>query len=120
MKILVCEDDFMILKTVEQKLIKEGYSVDICSEGKIAEEKILANDYDLIITDLLMPFVSGLEIINYVRNELKDQTPVIVLSRLGNEETVVEAFNLGANDYLTKPFSPGELALRVKKFLLFK
>ena len=57
------------------------------------------------MTDLLMPFCSGLELVNKVRNDLKLSTPIIVLSRIGNEETIIEAFQLGADDYISKPFS---------------
>jgi DNA-binding response OmpR family regulator len=65
-----------------------------------------------------MPFTGGLELINMIRNELGKSTPIIVLSKVGSEETIIEAFKLGADDYLTKPFSPNELSIRVKRFLL--
>ncbi len=120
MKILVCEDDFMMIKAIEHKLQREGYEVVIANDGRNASEKIKGDDYDLIITDLLMPFTGGLELINMIRNELKKTTPIIVLSKVGNEETIIEAFKLGADDYLTKPFSPNELSIRVKRFLLKK
>jgi DNA-binding response OmpR family regulator len=118
MKILVCEDDFMMIKAIEHKLHREGYEVEVANDGRIASEKIKNGDFDLIITDLLMPFTGGLELINIIRNELQKNTPIIVLSKVGNEETIIEAFKLGADDYLTKPFSPNELSIRVKRFLL--
>lgn len=118
MKILVCEDDFMMIKAIEHGLTRDGYEVDIATDGNQASEKISKNNYDIIMTDLLMPFVGGLELINKIRNELNLQTPIIVLSQLGNEETVIEAFKLGADDYVTKPFSPNELSIRVKKLLI--
>jgi len=119
-KILVCEDDFMVLKTVEHRLKLDGYTVLAVTDGSKAIEalKVPDSDIGLIITDLLMPFISGLELIHQVRVELNRETPIIVLSKLGNEDTVLEAFNLGADDYLTKPFSPNELSIRVKKLLL--
>ena len=118
MKILVCEDDFMMIKAIEHKLQREGYQVEVANDGRSAVEKIKSGTYDLIITDLLMPFTGGLELINMTRNELGKTTPIIVLSKVGNEETIIEAFKLGADDYLTKPFSPNELSIRVKRFLL--
>ncbi len=118
MKILVCEDDFMMIKAIEHKLHREGYQVEVANDGRVASEKIKAAEFDLIITDLLMPFTGGLELINLTRNELGKTTPIIVLSKVGNEETIIEAFKLGADDYLTKPFSPNELSIRVKRFLL--
>ena len=120
MKILVCEDDTIIIKAIEHKLKNEGYEIELATDGKLAAEKINNNEYDLILTDLLMPFFGGLEVINLVRNQLKKNTPIIVLSRLANEQTIIEAFNLGADDYITKPFSPNELSIRVKRFLLKK
>ncbi len=118
MKILVCEDDFMMIKAIEHKLQRDGYAVEVANDGRIAVEKIKSTDFDLIITDLLMPFTGGLELINMTRNEIGKTTPIIVLSKVGNEETIIEAFKLGADDYLTKPFSPNELSIRVKRFLL--
>lgn len=115
MKILICEDDFMMAKAIEHRLTRENYQVTVAPDGKIAAERVKANDYDLIITDLLMPFFGGLELINLVRNQLGKTVPIIVLSKLGNESTVVEAFKIGATDYITKPFSPNELAIRIKK-----
>jgi two-component system response regulator VicR len=117
MKLLVCEDDFMMLKTIEHKLKTENFEVDLAKDGKIAFEKIKANDYDLIITDLLMPYTTGLEIINLVRKELNKKTPIIVLSKIGMEKTVLQAFDLGADEYIVKPFSPNELIIRIKKLL---
>jgi DNA-binding response OmpR family regulator len=120
MKILVCEDDFMMVKAIEHKLLREGYEVHIASNGQIAQDKIKAEEFDLILTDLLMPFYNGLEVINLVKNQLQKSTPIIVLSKLGNEDTIIEAFKLGADDYITKPFSPNELSLRVKRLLMKK
>jgi DNA-binding response OmpR family regulator len=72
---------------------------------------------DLILTDIMMPFVSGLEVISYVRLKLDVDTPIIVFSSAGQEEMVLKAFNLGANDFMGKPFSPNELIIRVKRLL---
>ena len=115
-QILLAEDDELILKTLEHKLTKDGYEVVLTRNGKEAINNIKSSTFDLIITDIMMPFASGLEIINAV-NENNKKTPVIVLSSLGQEETVVEAFNLGADDFIVKPFSPIELAIRIKKIL---
>ena len=108
----------MMIKAIEHKLKSEGYLVDVVTDGNQAIEKIRQGDYDLIMTDLLMPFVGGLELINIIRNELLLKMPIIVLSRLGNEDTIIEAFKLGADDYITKPFSPNEVSIRVKRLLI--
>lgn len=117
MNILIAEDDELILKTIEHKLKKEGYDVVLTRNGKEAIKKINTEKVDLVITDIMMPFASGLEIVSAARSGLNTETPIIVLSSLGQEDVVVEAFNLGANDFMVKPFSPVELAIRVKKLL---
>ena len=117
MKILICEDDFMMVKAIEHRLWRDNHHVVVASDGKMASEKLRSESFELVITDLLMPFFGGLELINLMRNELKLTTPIIVLSKLGNESTILEAFKLGANDYLTKPFSPNELSIRINKFI---
>lgn len=117
MQILIAEDDELILKTIEHKLKKEGYEVVLTRNGKEAINKIESEDIDLIITDIMMPFASGLEIISAVRKSKNATTPIMILSSLGQEDVVVEAFDLGANDFMVKPFSPIELSVRVKKLL---
>ena len=117
MKVLVCEDDTMILKMIELRLKKDGYDITVASDGKNGATMIKENKFDLIITDLLMPFFSGLELINLIRNELKLQTPLIVLSSVKFEDTILKAFELGADDYIVKPFSPNELSIRVKRHI---
>lgn len=118
MKVLVCEDDEMVLKMVEFKLQKEGYEVILASDGKEAVEKIKESNPDIIITDIMMPYLTGLEIVHQVRKELKLTAPIIIVSSIGLEKTVLEAFQLGADDFITKPFSPNELSVRVKKLLM--
>ncbi len=118
MKVLLAEDDIMMLKTIEFKLLKEGYQVIACADGKEAMLKIESENPDIIISDIMMPFFTGLDIVNRVKIELKLTTPIIILSAVGLENTVVEAFELGADDFITKPFSPNELIMRIKRLLL--
>lgn len=117
MQILLAEDDELILKTIEHKLTKEGYQVILTRNGKDAIDRINTEKVDLIITDIMMPFASGLEIVTNTRKSINANTPIIVLSSMGQEDVVVEAFDLGANDFMVKPFSPIELSIRVKKLL---
>ncbi len=114
MLILIAEDDELILKTIEHKLLKEGYEVIITRNGKDAIDTIKETEIDLIITDIMMPFASGTEILAAIRSFGK-KIPVIMLSSLGQEEVVLEAFDLGASDFMVKPFSPNELILRIKR-----
>lgn len=119
MKILICEDDTMTLKALEHKLKKDGYITVTANDGRSATEMLSEQkDIDLLLTDLHMPQLSGLELINYVRETLKSNMPIIMLTRVGVEETVLQAFELGADDYITKPFNPDELTLRIKRLLI--
>ncbi|MCK5822193.1 MAG: response regulator transcription factor [Bacteroidales bacterium] len=119
-RVLIVDDDYMMLKTIEHRLKGDGHQVFIAKNGQEGIELLEqgADSYDLVITDMLMPFISGLELINQIRNEYAMDIPVIVLSKVGNEDTILQAFELGADDYLTKPFSPNELSIRVKKSLI--
>ncbi|WP_104382349.1 response regulator transcription factor [Sphingobacterium sp. HMA12] len=114
MLILIAEDDELILRTVEHKLVKEGHEVVLTRNGQEAIEKIEESDFDLIVTDIMMPFASGIEILSAIKRHGK-KVPVIVLSSMGQEEVVVDAFDLGASDFMVKPFSPNELILRIKR-----
>lgn len=114
MLILVAEDDELILRTIEHKLVKEGYTIILTRNGRDAIEKISAMEIDLVVTDIMMPFASGIEILVAIQTTGK-KIPVIVLSSMGQEEVVIDAFDLGASDFMVKPFSPNELLLRIKR-----
>ena len=115
MLVLIAEDDELILKTIEHKLLKENHKVILTRNGKDAIEIIQNQDVDLVISDIMMPFASGLEILSATKASGKN-LPIIMLSSLGQEDVVLNAFNLGASDFIVKPFSPNELLLRVKRF----
>jgi DNA-binding response OmpR family regulator len=117
MKILVSEDEPMLLKTIELKLKKEGYTVLIANDGREAAAKLEQEDPDMLITDIMMPYVSGLELISMIRKKEHKRIPIIILSAMEQEKVVMEAFELGADDYITKPFSLNELAIRVKRLM---
>jgi len=116
-KILIIEDDLLISSLVQFRLKNDGYETLLVKDGNEGIKAIDSYHPDLIITDVMMPFRSGIEIINHARHSLP-HTPIIVLSSLGGEEQVVlEAFNLGVSDFIPKPFNPKELAIRVKRIL---
>lgn len=116
-KILLIEDDALIRKTVELKFKKEGFEVICCDNGKEGLEKLTSESPDIVLTDMMLPYVSGLEIVNAVKAISHKNIPVIVFSTMGQEHVVEEAFTLGADDYITKPFSLTELTIRIKKQL---
>lgn len=117
MKILVAEDEPLMLMAIEAKLKNEGFEVVGTSDGREALNALEEFSPDLIITDILMPYTSGLELIGIVKSNQHKKIPIIVLSGLGQEDTVMEAFQLGADDFITKPFNPTELSVRVKRLL---
>ena len=116
-KILIIEDDELIIKILKFILNKEGYQLSVVMDGLSAVEQIHSINPDMVITDLMLPYKSGLEVIRFVKENF-EKTPIIVLSSLGEEEhSVSEAFKLGADDFIAKPFNPNELVLRVKRLL---
>lgn len=114
-KIVLAEDNSTLSLLLKYKLEKEGYELLIAVDGKQAIDLVESHNPDLILTDIMMPFFSGLEVISHVRNKLRKKTPIIVFSSAGQENMVLKAFNLGASDFMTKPFSPNELVIRIKR-----
>jgi DNA-binding response OmpR family regulator len=121
MKILIAEDEKMTLKMLSMKLQKDGYQVILVEDGRMAMEYLEKEGCpNMVITDIMMPFFSGLEVVEKIRKELLSKIPIIVLSAMGQEDAVSSAFELGADDYITKPFNPNELSLRVKRLIGLK
>lgn len=116
-EILLIEDDNLIIKILDFILKKEGYKVHVAKDGNEGIEKIRSILPDLIITDIMMPYKSGLEITAFSKKNYPT-IPVIIVSALGKEDlTVIEGFKLGVDDFIAKPFNPTELVLRIKRFL---
>jgi len=115
MKILVAEADPLMSKMLEYRLKIDRHEVMVTRDGSEALKKIEKVRPDLVITDIMMPFTSGLELIRSVKARYIT-IPVIVLSAPGQANIVIEAFRLGADDYMSKPFNLDELSLRVKRF----
>lgn len=116
-KIVLAEDNTTLSLLLKFRLEKEGYELFMANDGKEAVKIMETQNPDLILTDIMMPYVSGLEVISHLRNKLNLDTPIIVFSSAGQEEMVLKAFNLGANDFMSKPFSPNELVIRIKRLL---
>lgn len=116
MSILVVDDEDRIRRLLTMYLTREGYDVDEAFDGADALEKALTNEYHCILLDQMMPEKDGLEVLQELR-EKKNMTPVIMLTAKGEESDRVTGFELGADDYIVKPFSPREVVLRVKAML---
>lgn len=116
-QLLLAEDDDLLASLLNFRLKKAGYDVLLASDGQQVKELLKTQIPDIIVSDIMMPYFSGIELIDFVRNELKSQVPVIIISSAGNEQNVLSAFELGANDFISKPVSPSELLVRVGREL---
>ena len=116
-KIVLAEDNSTLSLLLKFRLEKEGYELFMATDGIQAVDLIENEHPDLVLSDVMMPFISGLEVISHLRNKLNLETPIIVFSSAGQEEMVLKAFNLGANDFMGKPFSPNELVIRIKRLI---
>jgi DNA-binding response OmpR family regulator len=118
MIVLLVEDDEDLGELVKYNLEKNQFKVDWVLDGKEALESIKTNRYNLIILDLMLPGISGLDICRKIReNSTNKDVPVIVLTALSDEDTKVKGFSMGADDYVTKPFSMKELLARIEAVL---
>ena len=116
MRILVVEDDKAVASFVKRGLESEQYAVDVAADGEEAQALVEAASFDLIILDLVLPKVDGLDVLKYIRKR-KPSPPVLILSGRARVEDRVKGLDLGADDYLTKPFSFSELSARVRALL---
>jgi two-component system, OmpR family, response regulator len=113
MKLLVVEDDRMLLELVRRALTEDGFAVDVASDGEQAEPLAFMNDYDAVILDLVLPGKSGLQLLQQMRREGRT-TPTLILTGRRAKQDVVRALDIGADDYLTKPFDLDELKARIR------
>mgnify|MGYP001230807733 CR=1 FL=1 len=111
-KILIVEDEEAIADLEKDYLELSGFEVEVANDGETGLKKALENDYDLFILDLMLPGVDGFEICRQVRDE--KNTPIIMVSAKKDDIDKIRGLGLGADDYITKPFSPSELVARVK------
>lgn len=113
MRILVIEDEKELCDSIKEGLILDGYEVDACYNGLDGEEMATVETYDLILLDLTLPYMDGMEILQSVRSQ-NALVPILILSARVQTEDKVEGLDRGANDYLTKPFDFSELEARIR------
>jgi len=116
MRILVIEDEARVANLIKKGLEELGFIATIAPDGLTGRKLALTNAYDLIITDIMLPGLNGVELCKYIRQELP-ATPIIMLTALGTTDDKVEGFDAGANDYLVKPFDFRELYVRIRELL---
>ena len=116
MNILVVEDHPDLRQALEEELKEDSYEVDSCDNGNCALEKMMNQEYDAIILDITLPNIDGFHLLKHFRDAGKS-TPVIMLTAQTNVDTKVASLNVGADDYLTKPFEYVELSARLRALL---
>ena len=114
-KILIVEDEIAIAELEKDYLELSGFDVEVANDGMLGLHKALNEDFDLFILDLMLPGVDGFEICRQIRSE--KNTPIIMVSAKKDDIDKIRGLGLGADDYMTKPFSPSELVARVKAHL---
>lgn len=116
LQVLLIEDDSDVSTLISKALIKHGYQVDLCEDGEAGLLAALTGRYQIILLDVMLPSLDGLSLLSRLRSGGKE-TPVILLSALGEEQDRINGFHSGADDYLPKPFSLQELQLRIEVLL---
>ncbi len=112
-KILIIEDELSIVKMLTYDLKQVGYNVDSALDGRVGLHKALKEDYDLILLDVMLPSMNGMEVCKQLRAN-NHQAYIIMLTAMDDEMHTIEGFDVGADDYVKKPFSPRELTARIK------
>jgi two-component system copper resistance phosphate regulon response regulator CusR len=116
MRVLVIEDETKVGWFIKRALEEESYAVDLCEDGAKGLEMALAINYDLLVVDVMLPSMSGLDVLKNIRRE-RIHTPVLILSAQSQIDQRVKGLDAGADDYLTKPFAIDELLARVRALL---
>lgn len=116
MRILIIEDEIKISESLKKALVEKYYSVDIANNGKDGIFFAQTNDYDLIILDILLPDINGMEVCKELRKS-KVITPILMLTALDSVDYKIKGLDEGADDYITKPFDLGELFARIRSLI---
>lgn len=115
-RVLIIEDEFSILKLLTYNLEQEGYEIDSSMDGQEGLDMALENRYDIILLDLMLPNCDGMDVCRAIRQE-KLEVPIIMLTAKDTEIDKILGLEIGADDYITKPFSPREVVARIKAIL---
>lgn len=116
LKILVCDDERHIVRLIQVNLERQGWNVVTAYDGKEGLEKVKTEKPDLLVLDVMMPYMDGFEVLKAIRKEPDtEKLPVIMLTAKAQDKDVFEGYHYGADMYLTKPFNPRELVTFVKR-----
>ncbi len=117
--VLVIEDDKAIARLLRYWLTQRGFDVEILPDGRVAIESLATiNPPKMVLLDIMMPFADGFEVLSKIRSQRGwNRVPVIMVTSRSSEDNIVRAFEAGANDYVTKPFKPAELMVRMNRLM---
>lgn len=113
MEILVIEDEPKVASFLREGLIACGYDTQVVFDGEMGKKMILKNHYDIVLLDIIIPYINGIELCKQIR-EVKPMLPILMLTALGTTQDKISGFDAGADDYLVKPFEFSELLARIK------
>lgn len=116
MKVLVVEDEVKVSSFIKRGLEEEGYAVDVAEDGRTGLELTTTKEYDIVLLDLMIPEIDGLDVLKRTR-EAGIETPVLIITAKSTKEDVIKGLDTGSDDYLTKPFSFDELLARIRALL---
>lgn len=116
LQILLVEDDQRVSELIKRSLEEQGFAITLAYDGEMGKKLALNNNYDLLITDIILPKINGLDLCKEIRKTNPD-LPIIMLTALGTTDDKVEGFDAGADDYLVKPFEMRELLVRIRSLL---
>ncbi|RST30693.1 response regulator [Sphingomonas ginkgonis] len=117
-QVLVCDDDELLLDLLHHRLSRKGFGVRLARDGREALDAIAAERPDAVVLDAMMPVVDGFEVLRRIRESDEGSAlPVLMLTARKQERDIVEALEIGASDYLAKPFIPEELAARLLRLI---
>lgn len=116
MKILIIEDDSRVAELIQRGLSEQGFAPTLAYDGLSGKKLIDQNEYDLVITDIILPKMDGIDLCKHIR-DTQPEMPIIMLTALGTTDDKVEGFDAGADDYLVKPFEMRELLVRIRALL---
>lgn len=118
MNILVCEDEEILLTALEFRIRKHGFKVVLAKDGDEVRKSLKKDTIHCVILDIDLPQMKNLELLRDIRNDFKLDIPIIIISELNDEDRILEAISIGANDFVTKPFKPNELVLRTRRIFM--
>ena len=114
MKVLICEDNELAMRTLSMIIKKAGFETEHAEDGNAAMQMLSTMEYDLVSIDVHLPYHSGLELVRYLRYDLRKQTPVIVVSAFSDPQIQKQARELGIDEYVTKPIDPVDFINKIR------